>query len=98
MGLRMNSAMEKKGNEAQSSFAPFQLAPQDLEVRLPRWLNELQLFIGPPHAGDVRWLHGQAALSVDRQINRFGVVVKPYFDGARIGDNQRAVAQHVRTD
>src|SRR5215469_4795392 len=89
---------KKKGNDAQSSFAPFQLAPQDLEIRLPRRFDELQLFTGPPHAGDVRWLHGQAALSVDRQINRFGVVVKSYFDGARIGDNQRAVAQHVRTD
>src|SRR5438876_2966251 len=80
-----------------SSFAPFQLAAQDLEIRLVWRLNELQLFVAPPDARDIRGLHGQAALSVDREINGFRVA-DSHFDGGGIGNNQGAVAQHVRTD
>src|SRR5215469_4261069 len=80
-----------------SSFAPLQLAAQDLEIRLVWRLNQLQRFVSPPEARDIRGLHGQAALSVDRQINGFGVA-ESHFDGGRVGNNQRAVAQHVRTD
>src|SRR5437667_11767998 len=78
-----------------SSFAPFQLAAQDLEIRLVWRLNELQLFVAPPDARDIRGLHGQAALSVDREINGFRVG-DSHFDGGRIGNNQGAVAEHVR--
>lgn len=65
-------------------FAPLQLAAQDLEIGLPRRLDELQQFLTPGDANYVRCLQRDASLPIERQKDRFRVSGKFHLNGRRI--------------
>ena len=90
--------MGSRANERKLRFTPFQLVAQYLEIGFPGWLDEFQLLFCTVNPEAIRRLHGNAALAVERQIYRFGDAIQLNLNATRIADDQRAIAEGVRTD
>src|SRR6202171_2884019 len=79
-------------------FAPFQLAAQNLKIRFPWRLDELQQLFRTGDADKIRGVQWDTALSVERQKNGLRVPGEFQLDGRRVADYKWAITQRVRAD